>query len=415
MFTCTKDPSHSKVLAAAIPRLATGPLAQGDGDCVRHPRAGRGQQGFNLIELLMSMGLATILFMAITYLYVQQGQLLSKQNDVADMDREGRFVIDHLRRDLMALGSNSTPNSVVDALVCPQPDVPIKAIQLSFTGSYLPAADLNPGIKPVAVTLFGSLDVKRRFRTVQITGSKVMLYDDGTNPLPASQAEYDQFFTSDRYLRISGADGKMMFYRIVGASAGDASVTVSSPIAHQGEGQACGYQGFGSNYWVDVQGFVRYKITGDFRPSAPILPGGAPARTLLVRERLRADGVTTLSQTILAENVVDLSVFDLGFDLDPAPDKVKTKVYPYVEQVLSDGGDGLLGQTDSAIPEELRFLTVKVSLRGEWPDPSLTHQPRQTAWGPLQTYALAKDGSGSEPVVTLASRVYLPTMVSRNL
>ena len=182
----------------------------------------RGERGFNLIELMMSMTLATILFMAITVLYVQQGKVIEQQNDVLNMNREARFALDHLRRDLSALGSNATPNSDTDPLVCPKPDVPLRALQLTFAGNYVAAPDLNPGVRPVAMTLFGSLDVRRRFRTSSISDKKVFLYDDGTTPLPKTQAEYDQIFTTDRWLRLAGSDGSQMYFRIVSASAAPA-------------------------------------------------------------------------------------------------------------------------------------------------------------------------------------------------
>ncbi len=361
------------------------------------------------------MSLATILFMAITTLYVKQGEVLQEQNDVLDMNREARFSLDHLRRDLTALGSNGTPNSEADPLVCPKPDVALRAISASMLGSYVAAPELNPGVRPIAVTLFGSLDVKRRFRTASIEGTKVFLFDDSSNPLPKSQAEFEQIFTDDRFLRISGADGQMMFFHIVSANSADASITVSSVIPRLGEGQVCGYGGFGGNYWVDVQGFIRYRIIGDTRPDARVLVGGKPERTLLVRERLMGDGTTLRSQTILAENAVELGLYDAMIDTARAPETMKGTVLTKIDNMLTEAGGGLLGSTGDAVPESLRALTVKLSMRGEWPNKNLTHLPRLTYYSPLTTFQLANDGKGATPVVTLATRVFLPTLVSRNL
>lgn len=375
----------------------------------------QGEGGFNLLELLMSMSLATILFMAVTTLYVKQGEVLQQQNDILDMNREARFALEHLRRDLTALGSNATPNSATDPLVCPKPDVALRAITASMAGSYVAAPELNPGVRPIALTLFGSLDVKRRFRTASIAGNKVFLLNDATSPPPKNQDEYDQIFTVDRLLRITGADGQMMYYHITGSSVGDNSITVSANIAHQGEGQVCGFTGFGENYWVDVQGFVRYRIIGDTRPGAPTLPSGLPERSLLVRERLQGDGLTPLSQTVLAENVVELGLYDMLVDKNRAPETMSASILAKVDNVLAAAGDGLLGNTGTAVPESLRALAVKLSVRSEWPNRDLAHTPRLSYYSPLTTFQLATDGRGTSPVVTLGTRVFLPTLVSRNL
>ena len=174
------------------------------------PRALRpGERGFNLIELLMAMAMATIIFMAITLLYTYEARSLGAQFQVATMDREARFAMEHLRRDLMTMGSHTTPNSVVDGWVCPKPAIPIRAIELKMNDGYQVAPLLNPFVRLLSIRLFGSLDVKTRFRTTSIVGTDVILENDGT--LPATSAEWDDIFSDDRFLRISGPDGRMMF------------------------------------------------------------------------------------------------------------------------------------------------------------------------------------------------------------
>lgn len=374
-----------------------------------------GQRGFNLIELLISMSLATIVFMSVTIMYVRQGEVIQQQSDVLDMNREARFALEHLRRDLASLGSNSTPNSDYDPLVCPKPDVSLRAVTLSLKDSYAAAPELNPGVRPAAMTLFGSLDVKRRFRTTSIQGNKLFLFDDGANPLPKSQEEYDQIFAADRFVRVSGADGAQMYFHVSSSGFGDNSITLTAPVAHMGEGQVCGYAGFGQGYWVDVQNFVRYRVVADTRPGAVLLASGLPERALLVRERLKSDGITVQSQTILAENAVDFGVYDMVMDIDPKPESVKIHRFPTIYNVVSEAGDGALGNTATATPEQLRSISLKISLRSEWPDKGLAHQPRQGLFAPINTYQLSDDGRGAHHVVSVGSRVYLPTLVSRNL
>lgn len=373
----------------------------------------RGERGFNLIELLMSMTMASIMFMATVTMFVHQGDVLQSQNQLIDTNREARFVIEHLRRDLASLGSNATPNSLVDPMVCLKPDVPLRAITVSIEDGYVNDPILNPNVRPAAMTLFGSLDIKQRFKTASMDADKVFLFDDGT--LPATQDVMDQYFSTDRYLRITGVDGKMMYLSIVSSSAGDHSVTVSAPIPKMGPGQACGYQGFGQNYKIDVQNFVRYRIIADSRPGAVTSKNGAVERGLLVRENLGLDGATLKKQTILAENAVDLAMYDLFFDSDPSPDVLQPLLVPLLDDVVQKNGGGVLGTNNGAKPESLRFLTVKVSLRSEWADKNLVHQQRQFLYGPLMTWKVADDGRGAYPVSTVATRVTMPTMTSRNL
>ncbi len=373
----------------------------------------RGQLGFNLIEIMMSLAVATVMFMALTTLFVQQGEVMQNQNERIDMGRQARFSLDHLRADLTSLGSNTSPNTAVDPTVCPKPVPVLRALTAALDTSHVAAADLNPNVKPVAITLFGSMDVKSRYRTLSIDGDVVHLYDDGT--LPASQEAWDETFSKDKYLHISGADGSQMFFAIDSGSQSSGTVKVVGTIPRIAAGVTCGYQGLGGNYTVDVQNFVRYRVVADTRPGALKDGMGAALQSVLVRERLDVDGVTVKGQLILAENAVDLQLYDMGMDVDPAPDVVKMKVFPLSSDVVFEGGDGPLGTTAAAKPEALRFLTVKVSLRSAWPVKRLVHKAREVPWQPLTTWQLPGEGDGAHPVLTAATRVALPTLVSRNL
>lgn len=371
------------------------------------------QSGFNLIELLISMALATIVFMAITTLFVRQGAMMQEQNELIVLNREARFGLDHLRSDLTSLGSNTTPNSLVDPLVCPKPATQIRALTVDTANGYVGAAQYNPNVIPTSLTLFGSLDIKNRYKSYKIEGSVVTLYDDGT--LPANQADMDTIFSTDRYLRIAGADGQQMFFPILSTSQGSRTITVSGVIPRVGTNNTCGYTGIGANYNVDVQNFVRYRIVADNRPGAPLDKSSKALQSLLVRERLSADTLTVKSQLILVENAVDLQIYDVGYDKDPLPDSLKIEVKRLVDEVFQPGGGGLLGNTNAARPEALRFMTVKLSVRTTWPRDKLVHRPRDVFWQPLDTWLLPDETTGSHPVIGAAARVSFPTLVSRNL
>lgn len=374
--------------------------------------AGPGQHGFSLMELMMSMAIATGIFMGMVALFVQQGRVMQEQNELILLNRESRFGLEHLRADLQSLGSNTTPNSVVDPLVCVKPDPPLRVLTADIAVSHVAAPELNPHVKPVALTLFGSLDIKTRYKTASIDGNKVVLFDDGT--LPLTQADFESVFAVGRYLRIASATGQMMFYPITSASQGDRSVTLASPVQRIGNGATCGYSGLGANYDIDVQNFVRYRVTADERPGAP-MSGGKPMQSLLVRERLGVDGTTVLGQLILVENAVDLQLYDVGMDFDVSPELVKLKVLPLSEDVVQANGEGFLGSTTSAHPEAMRFVTVKLSVRSAWSQRDLLHRPRDVSWQPLNTWLLPGENDGSHTVITAATRMALPTLVARNL
>ncbi len=370
-------------------------------------------RGFNLIELLMALALTTIVFMASVQMFVKQSEVMAQQNDLIDMNREARFALEHLRQDLTSLASNATPNSDIDPLVCPKPPVDLRALALSLDDSYAMDTTLDPFVQPVSIKLFGSMDVKTRYHTTGISGSTVLLLDDGT--LPSTQPTWDVIFSADRYLRLGGADGTMMYFAITSSNFGAKSVNVAGPIPRQGEGQVCGYLGLGANYAVDVQNFVRYRIVQDNRPGAPRRADNQPENTLLVRERLGLNGVTIVAQTILAENAVDMGVYDMLLDVDPTPQTLKIKYMPTALDVVQSGGLGMLGYQSAATPEALRSMTVKVTLRSTWPDKNLVHRPRAQLFAPLETWKVADDQRGIYPTITLAGRIAMPTMMSRNL
>jgi type II secretory pathway pseudopilin PulG len=375
----------------------------------------RKELGFNLVELLISMSMATVLFMAVATMFVRQGSLVQTQNDQAEMNRDARFVLDHLRRDLGSLGSNATPNSAVDPLVCLKPATQLRAIAVTVNG-YVQNPAANPNMAPLSVQLFGSLDVKARFRTATIDASTVTLSQDAANPPPTTQDAWDDAFRAGRWLRIAGADGQMMYFTITGSSFGNLTITVSGTIPRVGPGQPCGYAGFGQNYWIDVQNFVRYRVIADPRPAVKLDLNGKPEKGVLVREEMDATSAVIVRQVILAENAVDLGLADVGWDDDFAPDQVKAKMAYMADDVVADkSGNGLLGTGPAARPEALRFLTVKFRLRSEWPVKELVHQPRSYAFAPVDTWLVADDGRGAYPVATIAARVSLPAMTSRNL
>ncbi|HAN32053.1 MAG TPA: hypothetical protein DCQ06_10690 [Myxococcales bacterium] len=363
----------------------------------------------------MAMAMATLIFMGITALYSYEARSLGVQHSIATMDRDARFALEHLRRDLITLGSNTTPNSAVDGLVCPKPDSPIRVIELSLTDSQQVYASLNPFVRTLSVRLFGSLDIKTRFVVESIAGPNVVLQDNGT--LPSTDVAWRATFTKDRFLRLAGPDGRMMFYPIQGSDRGSRQVTLSSVPARVSGTQPCGYQANGEGLSADVQGYIRYRIIIDKRPEAPVDTKGLASRTILVRERLAVDGKTVTGALPLADNVIELGIYDAIFDSDPNPDRVGPTNLPDFEKsgLIDASGGGVLGGSGKMMPERLRAVNVVLSLRSQDELDGVRHDARTHVQAPLTTFKLSKSSGSACLVHTVAGRVPMPIMTARNL
>jgi hypothetical protein len=379
----------------------------------RKAGATKSQLGYNLIELLMAMALSTIIFMSITALYTYQADSITAQSYVLTSTRDGRFAFEHLRRDLLALGSNSTSNSDVDDWVCPKPPVILRALSVGYDDSHVVRADLNPFVSTTSLTLFGALDVKTTYETESITGKSVKLLDDGS--LPDTEALWNETFIAERYLRLGTPDGKSMIIAIVASNFGDKTVTLLAEPPQMVGAQRCGFQGAGASLAVNVLGFIRYRIIADTRPTAPVDAKGLATRTLFVRERMAVDGTTVAGSLPLAENIIEVGIYDVGMDLDASADKVAMQAFPFVEAVAKADGSGLLGNSLAARPEALRFLTAKISVRADNHRRGLSHMPRAAKHLPLLTYKLDEAATGAAQVTTIGGRVTMPTLVSKNL
>ena len=372
------------------------------------------QAGFNLIELLMAMAMATLIFMAITALYTYEARSLGAQHSVATMDREARFALQHLRRDLMTLGSHTTPNSDVDGWVCPKPAVPIRAIELAMNDGNQVAKDLNPFVRMLSVKLFGTSTSRHAFGSTPSTLRRGV----ARQRLIARHRGGVARHVLDRSLPAAvGADGKMMFYAIQSSDRTARKVTLASAPPRVSATQLCGYQANGEGMWADVQGFIRYRVITDTRPESPKDIKGRPLRTLLVRERLAVDGKRVSGALPLADNVVELGIYDAIMDTDPNPDRVGPSNLPDFEKsgMINASGEGYLGSGGTPMPERLRALNVVLSLRTENEIDGVLHDPRTHPQSPLATSKLAENTRDACLVYTVAGRVAMPTLVERNL
>ncbi len=376
---------------------------------------GKGTRGFTLIELLVTMVLALVIVGAVYMLYAQSVTGYRIESQILDMQARLRFGLEHIKRDFRRAAFMATPNSAIDSDVCPPPASHLRAVTLlPGNGSvYQPWPSANPYIQPSAITLFGDFFSGKVYKTAGVQDNKVFLAL--TDSFPASEVEFNRIFVpfsgvSARYLRIVTQDQFEMYLAVQSADWDERSITVDQSVPVLGGGSLCGVAGFGEGLDVSVAGFVRYRLLNDGRTNAPV------GKTDLVREELQLNGTDPIagSQLVIADYAVDLQFYDFGVDTDPTGAAPTLQVFSLYNQVADAGGGGMLGTTLNAAPENLRFVTVKLTVRTDQEDPNHTFAARQTLFDSLDGFEL-DTMEGSCRTATLASRVELTSLAVRNL
>jgi hypothetical protein len=161
-------------------------------------------------------------------------------------------------------------------------------------------------------------------------------------------------------------------------------------------------------------GWFRYRIGEDLQTAAEL--GGTAAlrtagKTDLFREEVDETGaIVGDSRLVIAEYAVDLQFYDFGFDVALGTAPLELVVDPLVSDVADAGGTGKLGlpwASDAAVSEQLRFLTVKLSVRTPDEDETVAFDARTGAFAPLRTYEVFPALEGAARVEALARRVDL--------
>ncbi len=372
----------------------------------------RTQAGFTLIELLVALVVAIILVTIVYAMYIRGAKTYRVQNMSLEMQAQARFALEHLRRDVSNAGFNATINTNIDPNMCQKPTTSLRAISLSESTAGLTPLTENPFVKPLALTLLGDYAGDGQvFFTSSVVGTTVTLQDSFKTEI--TQAQFEEIFAANnnRFLRIVDKDQYELMIPITGNSYENGTVTLSSSPPVRSKAQSCGIQGFGEGLEVNSAQFIRYRLAQDTRPSAK------PGKWDLIREEVKVDGKTAVADTmlIIAEYVVDLDAYDFAFDSDSTGLRPKITFTPFSTDVLDSSGTGSLGSTQSARPQDLRLLTLKMTVRSGDEDPELRHNPRQAAKAPIRTFDPEPKLEGSCRTITLTSRVLLQTLAVRNV
>jgi len=365
---------------------------------------------------MVTMILAIVIVGAVYLLYSQSVSASRIEMQVLDMQDRLRFGLEHLKRDLRRGAFLATPNSDVDDNVCPGLSDTLRAMVVKTDDGTVYNTTDNVNIEPSSVTLFGDFFSGKVYRTAGVQGSTVFF--QATDNFPTSEVEFERIFdpysgTQCRYLRIVTKDQFEFYSPIVSVTfveGGTSSVVLADTIPLAGGGTLCGITGFGEGLDVNVAGFIRYRVLADSRPNAPT------GKTDLVREELQVNGSDAVygSQLVIAEYAVDMQFYDFGFDIDTTGTNPTIAKHQYVTGVADEAGGGLLGNTSSATPHRLRYLTVKMTVRTVNEDGEFPFTPRESLFGPITAFEL-DDMAGSCRVSTLASRVELTSLAVRNM
>jgi hypothetical protein len=373
-----------------------------------------------MVELLVASTIAMILMVSVYTVYTISTRGYRVQQQFMGAMQQARFAMGQLQRDISAAGFLATPMSTADNSVCPKPVTNLPGLAI-VKGGAVGEPTLNVKVAPQQITLFGAFWSPRIYFTQSVAGNVVTFQGgDLASGWPQTAAEFQRIFEPGRFLRLVNADQFEMYIAIsartfipaAGANPPGGTVTLASPVPVASPPDFCGVQGFGVGLEANVAGYVRYLLVAD--PSEP-------AKVDLVRQELDgSDGtlatVMAKSTIRVAEYVADLQFYDFAMDVDSTGRRPTIGVYPTLEGDTPAGLAPLvLDVTAGARPQDLRFVTVKLTTRTQDEDESFRFVPRTDVDVPLDTYEVDPDMAGAAHTVSLAARIGFPSFQVRNV
>lgn len=368
--------------------------------------------GMIMVELMVALSIATVLMLGIYQIYSVSTGGYRTQNEVINAMNQARFGFEQLRRDISRAGFLATPNSTADSMVCPKPVNQLNSIIFERVGD-VPNPGFNVNIQPNGVILFGNFWSSEVYRTESVIGNVVTLQTtaDGA-PYPATVEEFDAIFTPGRYLRLVNAEQFEGYYPIRSASFSTGEIQLGASVAVASPPNFCGVQGYGVGLDATVAGYIRYRLVTDPDDALGV-------KVDLVRQELNpTDPLLQLavanSTVRIAENVVDLQFYDFVVDSDRSGRAPFMTHLQRIGDVL-DVGTQKLDNSVEARPQDLRFVTIKLTTRTAHEEEGFQHVERNALFTPIQSFEVDPAMEGAARTVTLAGRVGLRTLGVRNV
>jgi prepilin-type N-terminal cleavage/methylation domain-containing protein len=127
------------------------------------------RRGFTLVELLIAIGLSSVVIISAYFMFTSSSELFNHQEMVVDNQNALRFSLSIMRNDIAKAGHNLSPNPGFDPMICP-PNLGYASIQVSndtVTGIAEPinfqriyiAGDMSGMPEPARVTTVGATSI----------------------------------------------------------------------------------------------------------------------------------------------------------------------------------------------------------------------------------------------------------------
>jgi prepilin-type N-terminal cleavage/methylation domain-containing protein len=407
------------------------------------------KKGFTIIELLVSIVVASVALVGIYFYYSTVQYSMREQGRISQAQLEARLGMELVASDLQRAGFLATPNSDVDPSVCRNNLVRIHPIifhngaaagmvyaasDTTTPSLALPNAAANANVGPDDVLLFGDYLNANEYlaETINVASSTVrlqplILYPDPTEGDAALQTaasmtddEFAQLFPNTAFLRIVNRHGFAQFTRIASTTGFSSRTIAVTPAPIQfSPTQPCGVEGWCEGCRVNVVNGVWYRI--EQRADDPATPDDERRITDLVRYYVDQNRQPiAATREVVVQYAVDFQIWfraaepaaaggELAYDMNLAPE------VPADGTIVIDGAVNPPDFTLAAKPQAIRSAIIRLSVRTRMEDPKFPHQARPDRQQRLKSFEVDPLSDGAAHVRTYTTEVEMPNIAFANL
>jgi len=399
----------------------------------------RREQGYTLVELLISILLTSIVVSALYAVSRTATETFNQQQRTAEMQLRLRFAMEQIRADLSRAGYMSTPNSVTDPRVCPRPTTAYQGLEILRTSpnpTVLPTDNLY--INPITLRMTGNYVTADEYTVAGVSGSTVSLQNQSPQwTRVQSQAEFNRIFgtaMSPRLIRIMSTSGQMQFAVSMGGTWVNSSSTglptlllTTTPLVQgagasaSSAGAGCGLAGLGVGATVAPIMMVEYQIGSLAARLGELYPADSAARAaktdLIRREydlRPAPEEIVTAAR-LVGEYAVDFDAtvaYDIGNPSNSIVAQPAMRTLAFGDSTITSLVGAVTG--GAARPQQVRSLIVRLSIRDREQEPGFGWVARGTT-SALTRFRVYDNRTGAARVRSLVTEIAVPNLAIRNL